>query len=351
MTGRRIAARNGTPEPQGGFSLLELTISVGVLAMLFHMVMVMVDSASDSTTYTKRLNRVTGISHEVMNGMQRELRSAVRIFGNDAIGLAYRGRLEAWTAAVPLGTSKLAEIRIAGTFRKDTVGNDKTGNELLFARAAWSDAFTCPSGATYRVDVYRIVRYFMKVEGAGPRPGTPFGVDLCKWVSEPMADSRQIDAIADSIDRTEVLLHLVAGTADNAGATHPKVEVAWKLGDDPAVTGTLRHIQADGFLVDTPSPPRTDPWRILRDPTLGTAGALAYRWHSVASNYARANQGVSRFGILDNTGSGFPHGFEVQMIGASAARQVLLHLTLVSTNNKGQRAYFDIQMISHVREG
>jgi type II secretory pathway pseudopilin PulG len=351
MMNRETTERSADRRAQEGFSLIELVIVASLLAMLFHMIAIMVDSGSNSTTYAKRLNRVTELSNELMDGMQRDLRSAVRMFGNDATGLAYRSRLEAWTSAAPLGTSTLATLRVADTFRKDTAGTEKTGNELLFARVAWSDAFTCSGGATYRVDVYRIVRYFLKVEATGPRRGTPFGLDLCKWVSEPMADGRHIDAIADSVDRTEVLLHLVMGTADAAGATHPKIEVAWKLDDDPALTGTLRHIQTDGSLSDTPTLPRTSPWRILRDPIRGNAGALSYRWHSVASNYSRVSQGISRFGILNNAGAGFPHGFEVQMIGLSTARQVLLHLTLVSINNKGQRAYHDIQTISHIREG
>ena len=66
MTGEMTAARtarNSNPQPQRGFSLIELIIVVSVLAMLFQMVMVMVDSGSVSTTYTKRLDRVTEISH------------------------------------------------------------------------------------------------------------------------------------------------------------------------------------------------------------------------------------------------------------------------------------------------
>ena len=133
---------------------------------------------------------------------------------------------------------------------------------------------------------------------------------------------------------------------------HPKIEVAWRMGEDPSVVGTFRHIQADGSMDDAPQLPRPNPWRLLRDPTLGSSGMLAYRWHSLASNYSLTNQGVGRFGIVNSVvGNGFPHGLEVQIIGPSAARQVLIHITLVSNNRGGQRAYFDLQAISDVREG
>ena len=77
---------------------------------------------------------------------------------------------------------------------------------------------------------------------------------------------------------------------------------------------------------------------------------LSYRYHSVATNYARRTMGVGRFGIVDNTGEGFPHGFEVQITGSSAARQALVHIVLVSTNLKGQVAVSDIQTVIDARD-
>ena len=337
---------------QRGFTLLEMIIAAVMLMMLSHMVTTMIISGQASTKYAERLNRVTEITQELIDDMQRELRSAVRLFENDALGLAYRARLEAWAVAVPINTSTLPLIRPTETFRKDLAGTEKTGNEMIFARSAWSDAFTCTSGNTYRLDTYRIVWFYMKTEGAGPQPPVPTGLNFCKWVSEPVVDGAQVDAITNAADQAEVLVHLVTQTADAGGAFHPKIEVAWRMGEDPSVVGTFRHIQTDGSMDNTPQLPRPNPWRLLRDPTLGSSGMLAYRWHSLASNYSMSNQGVGRFGIVNSAiGNGFPHGLEVQIIGPSAARQVLIHITLVSNNAGGQRAYFDLQAISDVREG
>ncbi len=50
-------------------------------------------------------------------------------------------------------------------------------------------------------------------------------------------------------------------------------------------------------------------------------------------------------------GVGFPHGFEIQVVGSAAARKVLIHMTTVSTNAKGLRAFYDCQAVVVVREG
>ena len=80
---------------------------------------------------------------------------------------------------------------------------------------------------------------------------------------------------------------------------------------------------------------------------------LSFRHHSVATNFAQANKGVSRFGIRNDSsnGIGFPHGFEVQAVGTTAARKVLIHMTTVSTNQSGMRAFYDGQIVVVVREG
>jgi hypothetical protein len=237
--------------------------------------------------------------------------------------------------------------------KKDLAGSEKTGNSLLFVRHAWADTFTCTSTETYRVDVYRMVRYFLRQDGGGPIPSTPWGLNLAKWVSEPLINGAQIDAIADPTDQIEVLQHLRTSTADDEGDTHAAATVVWMVGEDPGVAGTFRQILTDGSLSLTPQLPRNSPWEIEIAPSSSRADILAYRHFSVASNYAQANMGVSRFAIRNDTtaGVGFPHGFEVQVVGTSSARQVLLHLVLVTTNMSGLKAYFSGQVIQAVREG
>jgi hypothetical protein len=49
-------------------------------------------------------------------------------------------------------------------------------------------------------------------------------------------------------------------------------------------------------------------------------------------------------------GDGFPHGFEIQIIGPSAGRQVLLHLALMSTRRGGLPTSSSQRIVVNTRE-
>src|SRR5690606_37858605 len=109
----------------------------------------------------------------------------------------------------------------------------------------------------YLVDVYRWVYYYLTPEDGGPDPSHPIGLNIVRFVSEPIIDSASIDRISDPIDQAELLLHLLNATADADGVTHDPAEVVWVRGGLPSVAGTLRHIDSsDGSMSDSPLSPR-----------------------------------------------------------------------------------------------
>ena len=165
-----------------------------------------------------------------------------------------------------------------------------------------------------------------------------------------MVDGEGIDRIADPVDRAEILRNIILRVPDDNGVVHPTAEVVWSRGEDPTLPGTLRHIQKTGTLAGTPQPPRSTPWKLLRDPAWSVDGMLHYRHYSLATNHAPGGWGVSRFAVPTQTGSGFPHGFEVQLIGPSSARQLLVRLVLSSTNNHGHKAFSAVQAVMDARD-
>ena len=77
---------------------------------------------------------------------------------------------------------------------------------------------------------------------------------------------------------------------------------------------------------------RRDPgWRILRDPGESSNGMLDARQFCVASNGAHSDLGVGSYSAM-KTGD----GFEVEIIGRSGARRVLVQLVVVSTQRWGR---------------
>lgn len=339
-----------THPQQAGFSMLELTIASMLLALMILAMSTLAQSGSDAQEYARRLTRATEINQDIVDQMRLEMVSCVRIFGNDAEGNANLAVLDLAGAPTPIGGRRLPTVSANETFRQDTAVAEITGNSLFFTKLAWSDRFVCTSGNDYIVDVYRWIHYYLAPEDGGPQPTHPIGLNIIRVMSEPLIDAAGIDRIIDADDRAEVLLHLWNATPDAVGATHAACEVVWRRGSLPTVAGALRHIDSsDGALSDTPLSPRISPWRVEREQR-DVTGLLSYRHHSVASNFARPAFGVGRFSLVNTSGSGFPHGFEVQVVGPSAARQVLLHLVVSSTARRGQFAWSDLQITVDCRD-
>lgn len=338
------------PSGAAGYSMIELVISSVLLAMMIGVVSTLSISGGQAQEYARRLNRVTEITQELIDDMRLELVSSVRVFGNDAEGIANLALLDLSGAPTPLSGLLLPTVSEDQTIRTDTAGAEITGNSMFFAKLAWSDRYVCASTNEYLVDVYRWVYYYLTPEDGGPDPSHPIGLNIVRIVSEPIIDAASIDRITDPLDQAEVLLHMFNATADVNGVTHDPAEVVWVRGALPLVAGTLRHIDSsDGSLSDTPLSPRPDLWSVLRSEP-NVTGLLSYRHHSIASIYAQDSFGVGRYGIESTAAEGFPHGFEIQVVGPSSARQILIHMVNSSTQRTGRFAWSDMQVSVDVRD-
>ncbi|MBL8750600.1 MAG: hypothetical protein JNK78_15680 [Planctomycetes bacterium] len=331
-----------------GFSLIEVVIAAALLAMMIFAVSTLSVSGMEAQDYSKRLSRATELNQEILDRIRLELVSSVRTFGNDTEGNANIGVFDLTGAPTPLPGSRFATIATTGQVQQDTVSSQITGNALFFTKLAWSDRIQCHSGAMYMVDVYRWHLYYLTAAAGGPTSGSATGLDLVRVVSEPLIDATGIDRITDPTDLEEVLEHFHTSSPDANGVTHPQAIVVWRRGADPAISKTLRQIDdSDWSLSDSPLSGRPNPWRVLRDET---DGLLEYRQHSVATNFARSALGVGRYSVVSTSGSGFPHGFEVQVVGPSSARQVLIHLVVAGTQRRGQLAWSDMRVVVDGRE-
>ncbi len=336
-------------QSQKGHSLVEVMVTMTILTILVVMVTDLAIQASRVHNYADRLGRSTELNQEILDQVRLDLLSSVRLFENNARGNAYLATLQ--NEGLTNVSQNLPTINAAGIFAKEATSASLSGNDLLFVKHAWTDEFLATSGKPYRTDVYRMVRYYLAVKGAGPTPGSSIGLNICHWVSEPLIDGAQIDGITDATDRAEVLAHLLNRTPDVEGNSRNTVaEVVWLLGADPAVAGTFRQVEVGGLLNNTAGPGRAGVWTILRDDRQSDDGILTNRHFSVATNFALTGTGVSRYSVMDNTGIGFPHGFEVQIIGPSSARQILLQLCVVSTNRDSMPAASTLRSIIGVRE-
>jgi prepilin-type N-terminal cleavage/methylation domain-containing protein len=336
---------------QRGFTLVETIIVLTVLVFLVSVMANLIINTSNTQKYIEQMARCTEVNQEIINDLRGEILTTVTLFESGTVGDGYFKSLIFDATSPPLGSSGLATLIPNDTFQKETVSGALAGNVLMFAGQARTDEFTCASGNTYRIDIYRLYCYYLTKEDGGPKPGTPTGLNLSKFVSEPMADGDQIDAMTDPVDKTEVLGHLHAGSPDDSGEAHAITLLVWRRGRDIAILNTMREIDSSGLLSSTPIAPRpAGAWKINREPTKSHRGLLHYRHFSIATNYGDDRLGVARFSKMSMTGDGFPHGFEVQIAGPSSARQVLVHISVVGTNRKGTKPHSDLRATVFVQD-
>lgn len=334
-----------------GYSMIEVILASVLIMLMAFAIGTLAISGTDAQELGRRIGRMTEMAQDSIDDLRVDLVSSIHIFNNDPIGNACLAQLDLTSAPVPtpIATRRLPTMDVTGSFRRDTAGNEITGNAFFFAKLAWRDQFTCTSGNSYIVDVYRWVHVYQSPIGSGPGPGVRGGLDLVKVFSEPLVDGGAIDGIGDPVDQAELLLHLVQGTPDSTGLRRDPAHVVWLRGADPALPTTLRQIDpSTGLLSDDPLPGRSDPWTILLDED-SPGGTLAFRQASIASNFEAIAPGVNRFGIRDD-GLGFPHGLEFQVVGPSAARQILLHIVLVDRWERGQEAWSQLQTLIDARD-
>lgn len=335
-----------------GITLLETLITLTLLVFLISVVSNVSVNSTSSSKYSERMARAVEVGQELLNEIRGELLSTVDLMLAGTVGNSVLDALDFDPTAVPLDSSTLPTANIAGVFQREVTAGSLTGNALVFARHAWTTKLTCTSGNTHVVDVYRFVGFYLTREAAGPEKGSPLGLNLSKFVSEPIVDAEQLDRVSDPTDLAEFALHLANGTPDDDGESHPAAVLVWARNTDLTVPDALREIQpGTGMLFSTPLVPRpTGAWRIQRDPGRSARGLLYYRHFSVATNFAHARFGVARFGQRSGTGDGFPHGFEIQVIGPSAGRQVLVHLSIATTNSNGTKAHCDLRTTAFVQD-
>lgn len=340
-----MQSRNRT----AGFTLVELALSAVILVVMVLVIGNLAATGTKAQEYAKRLNRVTEIGQDIADTLRLDLLSCVKLFGSSESAVPLLQYLDLEGCPSPLDGTRLPLVSSTVELVPDTGVTQSVGNSLFFGRLAWVDRYQCASGNAYLVDVHRWVHYYLTPEGAGPRPGFAHGLNLVRFLSEPMADAEQVAAIPTA-DRAEVLQHLHAATPDAEGAVRDPVRLVWNR-TPVAGEGLFREIQGNGSLSTSPS---TGTWKV-RSAEGPPRGILSYRHHSVATNFCRFDgeqsaAGVARWCQPSFDGMGFPHGFEVKVGGPSSGRKVAVNLVLVSTHVGGQLAWYRIQPVFDVRE-
>lgn len=273
-------------------------------------------------------HHVQAVGQALLDEMRTSMIGATVLAHGDG---AWVGRLDL-SAAPAIPSASLPRTTTARTFGRESVSGERTGNTLVFASPARRLVMRGADQRTLRIQLHRLVAYYLTVAGEGPRPDAPGGLNLARFVSVRVVDADQIDAIPDREERTRILRQIAGRKGDRS--------VAWAFRRRGASAGVYRIDPKTGALRSGGPLPA--------DPAHSEVALLPGDQMSVASNYADPSVGVVSFARRSDDRGGFPHGFEVQL-SSSSTRQVMVHLTL-TTHRQNAPVTADLRGIALARQ-
>jgi hypothetical protein len=324
--------------------------------VVFGLVVVrMVATHHGSSAFDSQVAQAVGTGQRILDEIQADLTEAVKIYQGDAIGIDLIDKLDLPDDAPPIPFTRLPQLMGGGDeFHREITAGARTGNALLFAArthtrrihcqrrvASASDSASASASASatgeavvervYKLEIHRLLYYYLSACGDGPRPGSGAGLNLCRFVSEPLADVAQLEEIDHPDDLAVVLRELAV-----EGVTG-----AWRRD----LVGSRDCYRLAGAALVSAD-------RIRPDPRRSSAGMLDAALFSVATNHAPKSYGVGELGLETEVDGGFPHGFELQIVGSGSTRRMMVHLTIIASDpgSTSAPAGADLRSVIAVRD-
>jgi hypothetical protein len=346
ITPRRSTSSADAPLRSGeaGFSLVEVVLVMAGLAafgVMFGETMIV---SLGADRYVSAFNAAATKGQRSSNEIEQDLTAARRVYSLDDEGRDYAAATEVFgpnrpsEMPKPLTSSLLPLVDPLGSFAPDTQSYQTAGNALLFVREQGSaviDTIEGPEARSLRFDLFRFVGYYLTKKPGPTVGGNPDRLDLIRWQSVPFASRTQAVAIFDPDERAEALAALRADFG---------VEHVWDPGQPVEVA--FYAIDTDGTMAATPE----DEFLIRSDRTQPTRPFFIDKRSSVAWNGGETQVPVPKYGYRNDSQDGFPHGFEIKVIGQAGSRQVLVRLALLGWTPPGHTAYADSTVIVPMRE-
>jgi len=310
--------------------LMIVTVFLSVLFVLFYQLVLRITQANE---YAMAFSELSTYSQQACNDMKEDLTASRFLFQNDSFGNAYWDAIMFPTDAQPLNSCRLPTAEELGNFEPDTATHQKTGNCILFIKNETPFTTVCKYGPddtdykTVRIDVYRIVAYYLTKITGSDIGNKPDSLNLIRAETELYADYSQLIYIGENDpddDHPDLQEELLAKLVEDAD-----VNYAWKTSEEP--DEAFFPIELTGSTYTLATSPQS-PMVIQFDSWEEVVPNMKYKHMSVCWNIDdtfRLPIKVPTFGVASAAGDGFPHGFEVQIIGPSGARQIMTRIALV----------------------
>jgi type II secretory pathway pseudopilin PulG len=308
-----------------GTTLAEVTVVVAIISVLSLIFYSLVVGTMRTNMLLEAENSLTSYGQQTINALKSEVAQSRRIYENSTEHNAILGRISIPSAYPRITNSRQATVDGSATDPKSVAGTDM-GDSLFFLedRAPFKleDSSTTPTTVIYMIDLHQFNYYYLSEKNAG---GLQIGskttfLDLIEIQSKPYANYQQMAKAQNDLSSSDY--NSLAG-ALLANDIHYCIDLSatdannlfYEISGSSLTARSAHNIQTAS----------AEP--VI--PLIEGAKATGNVRYSVAFNKD------SNFNIFEpvpkySNDTSIPFGFEVIIIGASAARQVTVRLVLAA---------------------
>jgi hypothetical protein len=328
------------PSPPSGITLVELILTTTVMAVMILTVVPLFNVTSRGYTSLEVSTVLSAGTQEGLTRIQTRISENKRMFGRDATGIAFLGRVTPSVSPAPLPGTLLPIITSTGSLTPSSgaFSSTNTGNSLFFASvdkavdiSTWNASANL---ATMRMDAYAFNYYYLA-------PNTSLYIgniqvrDLWEWHSIPYPDYQNLINIPDATLRTNVVRKLYArGYRFVLDTTATSVNSAfWSISSAGIISAATSHniIKKDSAKMI----------KLIRGISLGS---FVY---SVSPNTGGSFSHKYQVPIYATANGLFPSGFETMVVGPSSLRRVFIRLVMAAKGSfKGYMSYEQILLVA-----
>jgi type II secretory pathway pseudopilin PulG len=308
-----------------GTTLAEVTVVVAIISVLSLIFYSLVVGTMRTNMLLEAENSLTSYGQRTINTLKSEVSQSRRIYENSTEHNAILSRISIPSEYPKVTGTRLSTVDGDAEDPKSVVGTDM-GNSLFFIEDRppfkLEDTSTTPPTVTYMIDLHRFNYYYISEKNAG---GLQIGskttfMDLIKFQSKLYANYQQMVDAQSNLSSSDYGSLASALTTNGVQfcidlSASDANDVFYEISGSNLSARSSHNIQADSV----------KPVMSIIEGAKAT-GTVRY---SVAFNKA------SDFNIFEpvpkySDDTSIPFGFEVIIIGASAARQVTVRLVLAA---------------------
>jgi len=292
-----------------GFTLVELLITLVIISLVIPVIYEVSEGIIFSTNTITAVNDIKLINQRLIEDIKSDVVQSAMIFDDNS---SYKDRivLNVPSPYASLDRNKLPVINETGSFPPNPAD---VGNILFMARYLTPVEVTV-SSTDYRIDRYRFLYYFLAKDTSTTIKGRNPIVLLKAQSREIYVDYVTINNVSDNNVKKAIVQALYS--MNIRYAVDLKNVRFYSLGSNGNISPDNNHrIQTDtGFASRNFGANQLPTGKVYYGIGYNNMGYMA----------------IPKFATVSDTGDGFPHGFEVAIVGPRSSRDVLVRIVAVA---------------------